>query len=57
MFEHETRKKLKTAMEKLPGDMENPYQILKRFIKWEIMDLEAMLRTIEAKDAWNKIRL
>lgn len=30
--------------------MENPYQILKRFIKWEIMDLEAMIATIEQKN-------
>jgi len=29
--------------------MENPYEILKRFIKWEIMDLEAMIDTIECK--------
>jgi len=29
--------------------MENPFEILKRFIKWEIMDLEAMIETIESK--------
>jgi hypothetical protein len=29
--------------------MENPYQILRRFIKWELMDLEAMIDTIESK--------
>ena len=30
--------------------MENPYQILRRFIKWEIMDLEAMVETIDSKN-------
>lgn len=34
--------------------MENPYQILRRFIKWEIMDLEAMVETIESKSEFNK---
>ena len=30
--------------------MENPYQILRRFVKWELMDLEAMIETIESKN-------
>ena len=30
--------------------MENPYKILKRFIRWEIMDLEAMIETLETKN-------
>ena len=29
--------------------MENPYQILRRFINWEMMDLEAMIETIANK--------
>jgi rhamnogalacturonyl hydrolase YesR len=36
--------------------MENPYQILRRFIKWEMMDLEAMAETIESKNEFNKRR-
>lgn len=31
-------------------EMENPYQILRRFIKWELLDLEAMVETIESKN-------
>lgn len=34
--------------------MENPYQILRRFIKWEMMDLEAMAETIESKNEFTK---
>jgi len=34
--------------------MENPYQILRRFIKWEMMDLEAMAETIETKNEFTK---
>jgi hypothetical protein len=36
--------------------MENPYQILRRFIKWELMDLEAMIETIESKNDLEKRR-
>jgi len=36
--------------------MENPYQILRRFIKWELMDLEAMIETIESKNELEKRR-
>ena len=34
--------------------MENPYQILRRFINWEIMDLEAMIETIGNRSAIEK---
>ncbi len=33
----------------MPKKMENPYQILQRFIRWEIMDLEAMIECIDTK--------
>lgn len=36
-------------MVNLPKQMENPYQILKRFIKWEIMDHEAIMETIDLR--------
>lgn len=37
--------------------MENPYVILKRFIKWEILDLEAIIETIDGKNDMVKRRL
>ena len=43
-------------MNNLPKIMENPYQILRRFIKWEMMDLEAMIDTIEGKNEMTKRR-
>ena len=36
--------------------MENPYQILIRFIKWEIMDLEAMIEAIDSKNEMQRRR-
>ena len=41
---------MKAELQNLPNMMENPYKILRRFIKWELMDLEAMIETIESKD-------
>jgi len=29
--------------------MENPYQILNRFINWEMMDLDSIIEAIESK--------
>jgi hypothetical protein len=34
--------------------MENPFQILRRFIKWEMMDLEAIVETIDSKNNLTK---
>lgn len=49
LFENKQKLHLKDELNNLPKIMENPYEILKRFIKWEIMDLEAMIDTIECK--------
>jgi len=46
LFENKSKLHLKDELNNLPQTMENPYEILKRFIKWEIMDLEAMIETI-----------
>jgi len=56
LFENENKRHLKDRLESLPTIMENPYQILKRFIKWEIMDLEAMIETIESKNEMTRRR-
>ena len=54
LFENENKRHLKAEMNNLPKIMENPYQILRRLIKWEMMDLEAMAETIEAKNEFTK---
>lgn len=57
MFENENKKHLKQELEDLPKDMENPYQILKRFINWEIMDLEAIMETCNNRTIMEKKRV
>lgn len=50
LFENSNNVHLKQEMTQLPERMENPYKILKRFIRWEIMDLEAMIETLDTKN-------
>lgn len=54
LFENKGKQHLKEELQNLPKQMENPYQILKRFIRWEIMDAEAMIETIETKGLVDK---
>ena len=54
MFENKNKSYLKQQLEELPSQMENPYQILKRFIRWEIMDLESIIECIESKNELQK---
>lgn len=49
LFENEKKRYLKDRLDNLSQEMENPYQILRRFIKWEMLDLEAMIEAIESK--------
>lgn len=57
LFENENKKELKAELNNLPVIMENPFQILKRFIKWEIMDLEAIIEAIESKNEMEKRKM
>ena len=49
LFENKNKAHLKQELTDLPNKMENPYVILRRFINWEMMDLTAMIDTIESK--------
>ncbi len=49
LFENEKKKHLKQQLLDLPQTMENPYQILNRFIRWEMMDLDSIIEAIESK--------
>ena len=54
LFENASKQHLKKELNDLPNLMENPFQILKRFIKWEMMDLEAIIETIDSKNEMSK---
>ena len=54
LFENKDKQHLKKELNELPKSMENPFQILRRFIKWEMMDLEAIIETIDSKNEFTK---
>lgn len=56
LFENEKKRHLKDRLDNLNSEMENPYQILRRFIKWEMLDLEAMIETIDGKNEISRRR-
>jgi hypothetical protein len=49
LFENQDNKEIKDDLVQLPSKMKNPYLILKRYIKWEIKDLEAIIDSIESR--------
>lgn len=56
VFENKKNQELKYRMEELPEVMQNPYVMLKRFIKWEQLDLESMVEMVESKEEIIKFR-
>jgi hypothetical protein len=56
LFENEKKRHLKDTLDNLDSEMENPYQILRRFLKWEMLDLEAMIETIDGKNEISRRR-
>lgn len=56
LFENKENAHLKEELINLPQRMDNPFTALKRYIKWEIMDLEAMIESIETKSDMAKCK-
>ena len=36
------------------ADVNNPYDIISKFVNWEIMDLEAIIQTLNSKSEIDK---
>jgi Zn/Cd-binding protein ZinT len=49
LFENEANADLKRDLTELPQRIANPFKTLKRYIRWELMDLEAIIETVEDK--------
>lgn len=49
LFENPDNNDIKQMLTTLPKAMSNPYTHLKRYIKWEIMDLEAICESIDSR--------
>lgn len=43
LFENADNSELKKELVELPKNIANPFKSLKRYIKWELMDLESIV--------------
>lgn len=51
LFKHPSKSDAKDSLENLPGQINNPFKIMKLWIRWEMLDLQAMLEAVEIKSA------
>lgn len=51
LFKHPSKSDAKDQLENLPTQINNPFKIMKLWIRWEMLDLSAMLEAIEIKAA------
>lgn len=56
VFENEANVDLRRDIETLPQRMQNPFTVIRRWLKFEILDLAAILEAIEKKSEMEKRR-
>jgi hypothetical protein len=56
VFEATQNQVLRTEMESLPHKMQNPFTDMRRWLKFEILDLQAILEAIDKKNEMEKRR-
>jgi hypothetical protein len=56
VFEATQNQDLRTEMESLPHKMQNPFTDMRRWLKFEILDLQAILEAIDKKNEMEKRR-
>lgn len=44
-------------MERFPNKVQNPFKVMIRWLKFEILDIEAILEAISKKNAMNQLKL
>jgi ABC-type antimicrobial peptide transport system permease subunit len=49
LFKHPHKFEAKNCIEDLPRCVANPFKVMKLWIRWEVLDIAAMLEAIEAK--------
>ena len=47
----------RTQLDKLPSKMTNPFSVMRRWLKFELLDLRAILEAIEKKNEMEKRRI
>jgi hypothetical protein len=48
---------LRKALEEMPRNMKNPFTVMRRWLNYEILDLEAILEAIDNKNEMEKRKM
>eukprot|EP00347_Sterkiella_histriomuscorum_P020499 403337564 len=51
LFKHPLKTQAKDILENLPTEIRNPFKIMKLWLKWEMLDINALLEAIDRKTA------
>jgi hypothetical protein len=51
LFKHPLKTLAKDQLENLPYDITNPFKIMKLWLKWEMLDIIALLEAIDVKSS------
>ena len=49
IISHPDRADIKATLEQMPTKMKNPYVEVRRWLKWEILDMQALLEAVDLK--------
>jgi hypothetical protein len=57
LFLNENRGELRKSLEEMPRNMKNPFTVMRRWLNYEILDLEAILEAIDHKNEMEKRKM
>lgn len=57
VISHPDRKDIKATLEQMPAKMRNPYSEVRRWLKWELLDMQAVLEAIDLKTQVDRRRV
>jgi hypothetical protein len=57
IISHPDRTEIKTTLEQMPKKMKNPYIEVRRWLKWEILDMQALLEAVDLKTQVDRRRV
>jgi len=49
VISHPDRKDIRQTLEQMPDKMKNPYTEVRKWLKWELLDMQAVLEAVDLK--------
>jgi hypothetical protein len=57
LFKHPTKTEVREKLDKLTSILMNPYKTMRLWIKWEQLDIQALLEAVEVRGTIDKLRM